>query len=141
MSATPLRLVCLSTAVLALVPASACRDPEPVLPGVPTARLTPADGHTPPAPDTPDVYERPPGVVLDVQHLCGHPLSEVRGEVLDQLGALVKSEELPAGRGEALHMERGEIRALEDRIYMLRLPLPSPCAAPTSCASSAFRPR
>jgi len=117
---------CLPVALLlTLATATSCSDPEPVLPGVPTPRLDRAD-NAPPAPEEPDVYERLPGVVLDVQHLCGHPLSEVRAEVLDQLGALVSSEQLPAGRGESLQMERGELRALEDRIYMLRMPLPEP---------------
>lgn len=103
----------------------ACGEPEPVLPGVPEARLTPSEGAAP-TPEAPQVYERPPGVMVDVQYLCGHPLSEVRSEVLAQLGALASSTDLPPGRGEELQMERGSLRALDDRIYMMRIPLPEP---------------
>lgn len=125
MLSTRARIVCLVTMAATVVHVTACGSSEPVLPGVPTPRLS--SGKAAPAADeTPEGYVRPAGVVLDVQHICGHALSEVRGEVLEQLGALVRSEKLPAGRGESLLMERGELRVLEDRAYMLRLPLPEP---------------
>ncbi|MBO86666.1 MAG: hypothetical protein CL927_15030 [Deltaproteobacteria bacterium] len=65
-------------------------------------------------------------MLVDVQYLCGHPLSEVRAEVLAQLGSLTKSSDLSPGKGEELELERGTIRAVDDRIYMLRIPLPEP---------------
>ena len=104
---------------------AACGEPEPVLPGVPSGPLVPAAPRST-EPEAPRIYELPPGVMVDVQYLVGHPLSQVRAEVLTQLGSLVSSTELPPGRGEELQMERGTIRALEDRIYMLRIPLPNP---------------
>ncbi len=103
----------------------ACGEPEPVLPGVPEPQLTPQPVRSQ-ASTEPDVYELPPGVLVDVQYLCGQPLSEMRSEVLTQLGVLVSSTELLPGKGEELQMERGTIRAVDDRIYMLRIPLPEP---------------
>lgn len=96
-----------------------------MLPGIPEVVIEPGPSQAP-APEAPKVYERPAGVMVDVQYLCGHPLSEVRAEVLAQMGALLQSTNLPPGRGEELEMERGIIRALDDRIYMLRIPLPEP---------------
>lgn len=118
------RLV-LAFCVLGALCSVGCGEPEPVLPGVPEARLTPTVSDAPVA-EEPKVYERPPGVLVDVQYLCGHPLSEVRAEVLAQLGSLAQSTDLPPGKGEELVMERGTIRAVDDRIYMLRIPLPEP---------------
>ena len=110
-----------ATASLAL----GCGTNEPVLPGIPEAPLTPAIPETAVV-EEPQGYVIPPGVAVDVQHLCGQPLSEVRAEVLAQLGRLTQSTELAAGKGEELQLERGLLRAVDDRIYMIRIPLPEP---------------
>ncbi len=102
----------------------ACGSDEPVLPGVVTPRLQAQEPTA--APTEPEAYERPAGVLVDVQYLCSHPLTTIRGEVLDQLGRLTESSTLPAGQGEELVLERGALRVVDDRIYMIRLPLPEP---------------
>ncbi len=106
--------------------ASAC-DAEPVLPGVPGERVVQERAPQPEAPsEAPRGYERPEGVLVDVQHLTSRPLREIKTEVIAQLGALVGQAPLEPGRGEELQLERGAVRVLDERIYYIAFPLPSP---------------
>ncbi len=114
-------------AVIALVAlAGGCAEPEPVLRGVQAQPLLEAPAPAASAPEETTVYERPPGVLVDIQHLTSRPLAQVRVALRAQLGALVRAEALPAGRGEELVLERGRVRALDGRIYMLAFDTPEP---------------
>ncbi|MEC7946126.1 MAG: hypothetical protein VX265_01080 [Myxococcota bacterium] len=115
----------------------ACSSGEPVLPGVPDERLLSA---SPPAERTedaeaptrdgrsanPDLYRKAANVWVDVNHLAGKQWSDVRGQAAEQLGPIAESVELPGDNGTELRFARGAVRVVEDRVYMMRVPLPEP---------------
>ncbi len=112
-----------------------CGGEEPVLQGVPAAPLLAPDVPTAPegqaedaAPPTdPEApYRRAANVYVDIAYLGGKELDEVRDALADQLGTMGHSAELPEGGGRELIYSRGTIRVADGRIYMLRVPLPSP---------------
>lgn len=128
-----------SPAALPLLLLAACSGGEPVLQGVPDDRLlapTPAaaaapeaDGDAAPADGrsaNPELYKKAPNVWVDVNHLAGKQWSEVRNEAADQLGPLSESVELPGDNGVELRFARGALRVVDDRVYMMRIPLPEP---------------
>lgn len=118
---------------------AACGGGDPVLQGVPTDQLlspaTPAAA-APRAEDpdatqdgrsaNPELYSRAPNVWVDVNHLAGKQWSEVRREAAAQLGPLAQSVELPGDNGTELRFARGSVRVVDDRVYMMRVPLPEP---------------
>jgi hypothetical protein len=123
----------------------ACGPEEPVLVGVPAEPLL-APGAAPTAEDAPDaadapaprvaegrpsydpaLYVKPAGVVLDVGLLGGRSLREVKAVVADQLGPPTDTLPLPGGGGTEYRFANGAVlRAADDRIYLLRTPLPRP---------------
>jgi hypothetical protein len=104
-----------------------CGEPEPVLRGVGPEPLLGAPAPAPASADTqPKPYERPPGVLVDIQYLTSRPLIESRAVLRDQLGSLVQAEQLRSGWGERLTLERGAVQVLEGRVYMIEFPLPEP---------------
>ena len=74
----------------------------------------------------PELYAKAPNVWVDVNHLSGKQWSEVRAEAADQLGPLAESVELPGDNGAELRFARGSVRVADDRVYMMRVPLPEP---------------
>lgn len=128
-----------SPSPLPLLFLAACSGSEPVLQGVPEDRLlAPAAAAEPePAEEAgdeaedarsanPEMYRKAPNVWVDVNHLAGKQWSEVRAEASDQLGPLSESVELPGDNGTELRFARGALRVVDDRVYMLRVPLPEP---------------
>ncbi len=105
-----------------------CTDPEPVLRGVERQPvLKPSTAQPATASDLAEAgYELPAGVLVDIQHLTGRPLTEVRQALKEQLGELKSAAVLEDGKGEELVLERGRVRALDGRIYMLAFDLPEP---------------
>lgn len=124
----PLRPTLLRVLVLLQAVVGGCTEPEPVLRGVGPAPLLdgPAPAAAAPADAEPAPYERPPGVLVDIQFLTSRPLVESRTMLRDQLGALVQAEQLRSGWGERLTLERGAVQVLDGRIYMIEFPLPEP---------------
>jgi hypothetical protein len=91
---------------------TACLDTEPVLAGV----------QTPSAPvesPGPKVYSKAEGVQVDAPYLLTHPVSETREAVLEQLGQLTGSRDLAPGSGQELTLERGRVRVIDQRPYMV----------------------
>lgn len=123
-------------AALSLALLAACSGGDPVLQGVPGDRLlapAPADagpGSEQGPPDgrsaDPERYAKAADVWVDVNHIAGKQWSEVRAEAADQLGPLAESVELPGDNGVELRFARGAVRVAEDRVYMMRVPLPEP---------------
>ena len=108
----------------------ACDDAEPIG-GVPDAPLLNPDGDPglqldAPESDAPKAYEKASNVLVDAHFLGGRSFRNTRGELSQQLGALVSTRTLPAGRGDELQFARGTIRVVEDRIAMIRVPLTEP---------------
>jgi hypothetical protein len=102
----------------------ACDPPEPVLTGLPAEPLlaAKADADEQAAP----AYAKSPGIHVDVRHLGGQRLDEVRGLLADQLGPLQATSELNRGDGREMRFSGGVLRVVDGRIYMLRVPLPEP---------------
>ncbi|RME21560.1 MAG: hypothetical protein D6798_17825 [Deltaproteobacteria bacterium] len=71
-------------------------------------------------------YVRPPGVLVDVHALGGRSYREMRDVIGEQLGDLIEVVPLAGGGGQEMRFERGRLRVVEDRIYMVAVPLPSP---------------
>jgi hypothetical protein len=71
-------------------------------------------------------YARPPGAYVDAPHLLRTRVVDGQDQLRAQLGALVSTEELPNGAGQELRMERGTIRVIDQRVYMVKVPLPEP---------------
>ncbi len=109
---------------------AACGPEEPVLEGVPQQPLlqaTPAQGADVAASADPEAgYAPPAGVDVDVHYLGGRSFREQRDVVGAQLGNLVEVTPLPGGGGEEMRFERGSLRVVDDRIYMIDVPLTTP---------------
>ena len=107
-----------------------CRDQEPVLVGIPpTPILSQAQSakqkrSTP----TPTVevqhYKKPEAVIVDVQAFGGASFTEVQPYLAEQLGGFVSKHTLSPKDGERRVYERGEVRVVDDEIYMIRFTLP-----------------
>ncbi len=104
---------------LLLLLAPGCGDDEPVLSAsrVERARST--------AEARPG-YEKPEGVLVDVQYLTGKSWESVRDEVSRQLGDVVSSRSLSLPEGREYVLERGVVSISEGRIYAIRVDLDEP---------------
>lgn len=109
---------------------AACNQQQVVLQGVPPEPLLQdqpnAAESTEARPGPSEVYVRPQGVHVDVEHLGGRSFREFRDVLADQLGTLQQTTQLPGGDGVEYRFERGTVRVLDDDIYMLLVPLPEP---------------
>lgn len=127
-----------------------CGGPDPVLQGVPAEPLlaepapaAPAAGagdERPPDPRSanPEFYRKAEHVWVDVLYLGGREWQSVRGEATNQLGALLETVDLPGDLGTELRFARGSIRVADDRIYMLKIPLPEPMRRGTALEAIGF---
>ncbi|MFZ5479192.1 MAG: hypothetical protein ACOZNI_20680 [Myxococcota bacterium] len=110
----------------------ACAPDEPVLPAVQRAptveevkakRSAEAIRASPAAVDA--GYVKPEGVHVDVRYLGGRGWDAVRGEVANQLGAVIEERPTPDGDTEVL-LDRGTVRLRDGVILMVDVPLPAP---------------
>ena len=108
----------------------ACRDQEPVLVGIPPAPLlsqaqSAQQKRSIPKPKI-EVkhYKKPEAVIVDVQAFGGKSFHEVQPYLVDQLGGFVSKHPLSPKDGERRVYERGEVRVVDDEIYMIRFQLP-----------------
>lgn len=123
----------------------ACAPEAPVLQGVPTEpmltdrpRASDLAGQAQDDPAQP--YQRPEGVHVDVHHLGGRSYRDNRDVLTEQLGALREVSDLPGGAGQRLDFERGTAHVLDDRVYMLRVPLPEPMRRSQALEALGFPP-
>lgn len=103
-----------------------CLDDDPVLVALPDARPATSTPGAEGARAEPAAYARPAGAYIDAPHLLRTRVAEGRDTLLAQLGPLLETQPLPPGQGQLLRMERGALRVIEQRVYMLQVPLPEP---------------
>ena len=111
-----------------------CREETPVLTGIPAAPLlegtaSAQERRAQIEEDLPeviqDVYEKPAGVYIDITHITNRSFRDSRDVIADQLGELIQTTDRHDGMTEML-FERAVIRLSDDRIFMIRVPLPEP---------------
>lgn len=111
-----------------------CREEAPVLTGIPAAPLLEGTASAQERrgqfeedlPEvTQDVYEKPAGVYIDLGHITSRSFRDSRDIIADQLGELISRQERHDGMTE-MTFERAVIRLSDDRIFMIRVPLPEP---------------
>ncbi len=86
------------------------------------------------------VYVKPEGVYVDARYLGQQSYNVARAEIEQQLGAVVTQTDLPSGQGQLLAFERGSLRVLNDRIYLIDVPLPSPVRRDQALGMCGFPP-
>jgi hypothetical protein len=69
-------------------------------------------------------YQKSPEVYIDINYLGGKMHKAVQDAIQDQLGNLQKKQALSPKDGERRFYEFGEIRTLDDQIYMIKITLP-----------------
>jgi len=114
----------------------ACIDREPVLSGVEEV----AEVGTAPSEAVED-YEKPEGVLTDVQYLTGKSWPAVRDEVSRQMGDIVSSKPLPLPDGFEYELERGVVSVSEGLIYQIRVDLDEPLARTDALAIVGLPPQ
>lgn len=108
------------TALLALLLMSpGCGEDEPVLSAIQPGGAADATEAVP-------GYEKPEGVLVDVQYLAGKSWDSIRDEVSRQMGDVVSSRPLSLPGGQEYEVERGLVRVSEGRIYEIRVDLGEP---------------
>jgi len=110
-----------------------CRNTDPVLVGIPSEPLLEEQ-------DSPSKvlqqkkksatkvkhYTKPPEVIVDVQRFGGASFMESQPYLSEQLGEFVSKHTLIPRDGERRVYEKGEVRIVDDTIYMIRFILPEP---------------
>ena len=99
---------------------------EPLLADLPSAAENRAIQESPAPPPQAQAYTPAPGVYVDAMYLGGRTFSAERDTILLLMGELLASQELPPGKGQEWVFERGSLRTLDDRIYLIVVPLPVP---------------
>lgn len=125
----------------------ACERQEPVLTGIPAVPLlsdlpSAEDNRfaqaNPAPPAAPAAYVSAPGVYVDVLHLGGKTFTTERDIVLQVMGELLESRDLPPGKGQEWVFVRGSLCTLDDRIYRITVPLPAPMRRDQALSSLGF---
>ncbi len=134
-----------SLALLAVL-AGACEPDEPVLPGIPEEPIlsdlpAPGEAAAPARRKAPKPYEKREDVYIDVRYLGGRSWSEARPIVERQFGSLESTRALPGEKGQEYVFPRGVLRVLDDRIYMIRVPLPEPLRRTDALVALGFPPQ
>ena len=122
-----------------------CRNTEPVLVGIPSEPLleeqeSPTKVLKQKEQTTPKVkhYTKPPGVIVDVQRFGGASFMESQPYLSKQLGDFVSKHKLTPRDGERRIYEKGEVRIVDDTIYMIRFILPEPMRRNKALRSAGF---
>lgn len=111
-----------------------CRQETPVLTGIPAAPIlkgtaSAQERRVQIAEDLPEVtqddYEKPAGVYIDLSHITSRSFRDSRDLIADQLGELIETHARHDGMTE-MTFERAVVRLSDDRIFMIRVPLPEP---------------
>ena len=110
-----------------------CRNTDPVLVGIPSEPLleeqeAPTEVRAQQKKIVPKAkhYTKPPDVIVDVQRFGGASFMESQPYLSEQLGDFVSKHQLTPRDGERRVYEKGEIRIVDDTIYMIRFTLPEP---------------
>jgi hypothetical protein len=114
-----------------------CGTPEPILLGVVAQAQETREGLTI---RSPKAYVKPKGVYVDVGHLCGRSLDEVRDDLSEQLGDILASTDLNPKDGRELTLDRGKVRIKDGRIYMVRVELEGTLRRSTALQSVGLPP-
>lgn len=123
-----------------------CGDPDPVIQAVSPPRTevevaadrAAAELRTSPA-NAEATYTKPAGVYVDARFLGGRRYDAVRGEIEQQLGALVE-ERAGAGGARELVFERGTLRLDKGLVQMVEVPLPEPMRRTEALGMLGFPP-
>jgi hypothetical protein len=122
-----------------------CRGTEPVLVGIPSEalleeRTTPKDARIQVAQKKTKAkhYQKPEGVVVDVQGFGGTSFQEAQPHLAEQLGDFVDKYKLTPRDGVRRIYERGEVRVVDDTIYMIRFDLPEPMRRSDALKAAGF---
>ena len=123
-----------------------CRENDPVLAGIPSEplleeRASAADARQKVGKKTKPKarhYQKPPGVIVDVQGFGGASFQEVQPHLVEQLGAFVNKHTLTPKDGERRIYEQGEVRIVQDTIYMIRFDLPKPMRRSDALKAAGF---
>jgi hypothetical protein len=91
-------------------------------------------------PDPGRVYQKPDGVFVDVHFLCGQDFERVRDQLSAQMGGMLEAVELEGKNGRELRLERGLVRVVDDRVYMIRVSLPEALRRAEALAATGFPP-
>ena len=122
-----------------------CRNTDPVLVGIPAEPLleeeqSPTKVRAENRKTKPKVehYTKPPGVIVDVQRFGGTSFMESQPYLSKQLGDFISKHKLTPRDGERRVYEKGEIRIVDDTIYMIRFTLPEPMRRNKALKSAGF---
>ena len=125
---------------LSLLCTLSCREQNPVLVGIPPTPLlsdTPKESTAPKRKST-NMYQKPQGVIVDVQAFGGASFNEMQPYIAAQLGGFVSKQALAPRDGERRIYENGEIRVVDDSVYMVRFTLPEPMRRSKTLRSAGF---
>jgi len=121
-----------------------CRESDPVLVGIPAKPLLEQQASaeemrktSKPKPKARH-YKKPPGVIVDVQGFGGASFQEVQPHLVEQLGNFVSKYTLTPKDGSRRIYEKGEVRIVDDTIYMIRFDLPEPMRRSEALRAAGF---
>ena len=128
------------TFFLFLVSIFSCREQTPVLVGIPPEPLLSESTETEPSnkPKKARIYQKPPGVIVDVQAFGGASFSEMQPYLAKQLGGFLSKRALAPKDGDRRIYEKGEVRVVDDSIYMIRFTLPEAMRRSKALQSAGF---
>ena len=122
-----------------------CRDTDPVLVGIPEQallekNLSPQEAKRESAKKKPKAkhYRKPEGVIVDVQGFGGASFQEVQPHLAEQLGSFISKHSLNPRDGERRLYENGEVRIVDDTIYMISFTLPEPMRRSEALKAAGF---
>ena len=125
---------------LFLLNLAACREQTPVLVRIPAEPLlsAPQDSPVPQKKKQARIYQKPAGVVVDVQTFGGGSFNELQPYIAKQLGGFVSKRPLTPKDGERRIYQKGEIRVVDDSVYMIRFELPEAMRRSKALQSAGF---
>lgn len=86
------------------------------------------------------VYQKSADVLVDIRWLGGRSFTSNRVEIESQLGPFRSRQDLGDGRGEELVFERGILRVVRDRVYMVRVAFDKPVTRGEALELTGFPP-
>mgnify|MGYP001229975055 CR=1 FL=1 len=105
-----------------------CDPPEPVLSGIPANPILEEQNEEDDngAAKAPRTYVKAEDVTIDVRHICGKNIDNVRTQIHEQLGTKQSVRMLKGNHGREIQYTRGRIRVHDDVVYMVNIPLNEP---------------